>query len=51
MNDLSVQTRERLNMKDKMGKTQPMKKYCCTKLQFVAEKLQQKICPFCNKKL
>lgn len=51
MNTLGVQTRERLKMKDKMGKTVPRKKYCCVKLQFVAEKLQQKICPFCDKEL
>ena len=51
MNDLGVQTREKLRMNDRLNKTKPKKKYCCTKLQFVAEKLQQKICPFCNRGL
>jgi hypothetical protein len=51
MNTLGVQTREKLRMSDKLGKTSPKRKYCCTKMQFVAEKLQQKVCPFCNKKL
>ena len=51
MNALGVNTRETIAMKDDIGKSRPPKKYCCTKLQFVAEKLQQKICPFCNKGL
>lgn len=51
MNTIGIQARERLKAGDKMGKTPPKKEYCCTKLQFVAEKLKQKICPFCNKKL
>lgn len=51
MSDLGVNARETVAMKDDIGKSKPRKKYCCTKLQFVAEKLQQKTCPFCNKKL
>jgi len=51
MNTLGVRTQETIAMKDNLGKTPPQKHYCCTKMQFVAEKLQQKACPFCNKKI
>lgn len=50
MNTLGVQARETIAMKDKLPKNQPVKQYCCPKMEFVAKKLQQKVCPFCNKK-
>ena len=51
MNTLEVETKETIATKDKLPKNQPTKQYCCFKMEFVAKKLQQKMCPFCNKKL
>jgi hypothetical protein len=51
MNDLGVYANERINMEDKLGKNPPKRQYCCPKMEFVANKLKQKTCPFCNKKL
>ena len=51
MNTLGVRARETIVMEDKMGKAPPGKQYCCPKMEFGANRLKQKMCPFCNKKL
>ena len=51
MNNLGVEVKEKIAMEDSLQKNQPKVQYCCPKMEFVATKLKQQTCPFCNKHL